>query len=291
MGTALQPRLALLGETFAHGRATCDLADLDQVRFVIRSLRPDLIVNAAAYTAVDKAESDEESCRRINAVAPGVIAEEAKAIGAWLIHYSTDYVFDGKKKGAYLEDDAPSPLSVYGRSKLEGDLAVAAATQSYTTLRVSWVYGHSGRNFAKTILKLAAERDELRIVADQFGAPTSADFIAGVTAEIAGRHLSRATAETAGNFRGVFNLAPSGHVSWHDYAVELVREAKQQGHPLRLSENGILPIRSEEYPTPAARPKNSLLSTEKICRIFGLDIPDWRGPLKLFISQLDASAT
>lgn len=291
VGTSLQPRLAALGEVIAHGRATCDLAKPDQLRAVIRNVQPDLIVNAAAYTAVDKAESDKEPCYGINAVAPGIIAEEARALGAWLVHYSTDYVFDGTKKGAYLEDDAPCPLSVYGRSKLEGDRAITAAMQNYTILRVSWVYGSVGRNFAKTILKLAAERDELRIVSDQFGAPTSADFIADTTTEIARRHLAKASSESATNFRGIFNLAPSGCVSWYDYAVELVREAKLQGRQLQLSESKILPIPSDQYPTPAARPKNSWLDTGKIRRTFGLNVPDWQAPLKKFIAQLDASLT
>lgn len=291
VGSSLQPRLAVLGEIFAYGRAACDLSNPDQLRAVIRDVRPDLIVNAAAYTAVDKAESDEESCYRVNAIAPGIIAEEALAINSWLIHYSTDYVFDGKKKGAYLEDDAPCPLSVYGRSKLEGDRAIAAAIQNHTIFRVSWVYASVGRNFAKTILKLAAERDELRIVADQFGAPTSADFIADATTEIVSKHLADANGEKAKSFQGIFNLASAGHVSWFDYAIELVREAKRQGRQIRILEDKIIPISSAEYPTPAARPKNSLLDTGKIHRTFGLNVSDWRAPLKKFIAQLDTSVT
>ena len=286
VGTALQPRLARLGEIFTHGRETCDLANPDQLRGVIRDVKPDLIVNAAAYTAVDRAESESGVCRSVNAIGPGLVAEEARAIGAWLIHYSSDYVFDGLKKVAYVEDDTPSPLSVYGRSKLEGDRAIAAATQNYIIFRVSWVYGPAGRNFAQTILKLAAERDELRIVADQFGAPTSADFIADVTAEVAGRHIANVTDENAQKLQGIFNLAPSGRVSWHEYAIELVREAKRQGRTLRLSEDKIYPISSNEYPTTAARPKNSLLDTRKIRQVLGLNLPDWRAPLKQFIAQL-----
>ncbi len=291
VGTSLQPRLAALGELFAHGRSTCDLAKPDQLQAVIRNIRPDLIINAAAYTAVDDAESDEETCYRINAIAPGIIAKEAKSIGAWLVHYSTDYVFDGSKTLAYLEDETPSPLNVYGHSKLEGDRAISAAMQDYTIFRVSWVYGPTGRNFAKTIMRLAAERDELRVVNDQFGAPTSSHLIADVTAQFAGRHLADASSEAVKNFRGVFNLAPSGRVSWHGFAVELVREAGRQGKPLRLSESAILPIPSDEYRTPALRPKNSLLDTGKIRRIFGLEIPSWQSPLKQFVTQLDSSTT
>lgn len=283
IGAALLPRLMALGETFAYGHATCDLSIPDQLRAVIRGVRPSLIVNAAAYTAVDKAESDEQTCHRINAVAPGILAEEAKAVGAWLIHYSTDYIFDGTKMAAYLEDDVPSPLNVYGRSKLEGDRAIADTIENYIILRVSWVYGAAGRNFARTILKLATERDELRIVADQFGAPTSAELIADVTREV----IKRLTiGETESSVRGVYNLAPSGRTSWHGYALELLREAKKQGRSFRLSEHDIIPVTTDQYPTPAARPKNSVLDTQKIRKVFGVELPAWQASLEQFISQL-----
>lgn len=286
VGTSLQPRLAKLGEVSAHNRTTCDLGDADQLRNVIRETRPDLIVNAAAYTAVDKAETDAALCHRINAEAPGILAEEAKAMGAWLIHYSTDYVFDGTKATAYAENDSPSPLSVYGRSKLAGDDAIASTLPDHSILRVSWVYGAAGRNFAKTILKLASERDELRIVADQFGAPTSADLIVQTTADIIARHLASPNRKDAAIARGVFNLAPSGRTSWHHYAVELVREAKRQGWPLKLSEDRIVPISTEDYPTPAARPRNSLLDTTKLRHLLGSGLPQWQTPLREFIAQL-----
>jgi dTDP-4-dehydrorhamnose reductase len=289
VGSALQLRLAGHGEVFAHGHATCNLANIDQVRDVIRSVRPNVIINAAAYTAVDKAEQDEEACFRINAVAPDVIAKEARLLGAWLIHYSTDYVFDGTKEGAYLEEDVPHPLNVYGRSKLAGDQAILAATEDCTILRVSWVYGLAGRNFAKTILKLAAERDELRIVDDQVGTPTSAEFIADVTVRILDSRFTDALSMEANSTRGVFNLAPSGRVSWHGYAVELIREAKRQGRSLRVADDKVVPITSEQYPQAAARPRNSLLDTRKIRQTFDLDLPAWRACLKSFIAELEMS--
>lgn len=286
VGTSLQPRLAKLGDVSAHNRTTCDLGDAGQLRNVIQATRPDLIVNAAAYTAVDKAETDADLCYRINAEAPAILAEEAKALGAWLIHYSTDYVFDGTKATAYAENDPPSPLSVYGRSKLAGDDAIASTLPDHSILRVSWVYGAAGQNFARTILKLASERDELRIVADQFGAPTSADLIADTTAEIITRYLASPNRGDAALARGVFNLAPSGRTSWHHYAVELVREAKRQGWPLKVSEDKIIPISTKDYPTPAARPRNSLLDTTKLRHLLGSDLPQWQTPLRGFIAQL-----
>ncbi len=286
VGTSLQLRLAKLGDVSAHNRTTCDLGDANQLRNVIRATHPDLIVNAAAYTAVDKAETDAALCYRINAEAPVILAEEAKALGAWLIHYSTDYVFDGTKAAAYVENDPPSPLSIYGRSKLAGDRAIASTLSDHSILRVSWVYGAAGRNFARTILKLASERDELRIVADQFGAPTSADLIAATTAEIIVRYLVSPDRENAAPARGVFNLASSGRTSWHHYAVELVREAKRQGWPLKLSEDKIVPISTKDYPTPAARPRNSLLDTTKLRHLLGSSLPQWQTPLRGFIAQL-----
>jgi dTDP-4-dehydrorhamnose reductase len=289
VGSALQLRLSSHGVVFAHSRATCDFANIDQVRNVIRDVQPNIIINAAAYTAVDKAEQDEEACFRINAVAPGVIAKEARLLGAWLMHYSTDYVFDGTKEGAYLEEDEPRPLNVYGRSKLAGDQAILAATEDCTILRVSWVYGLAGSNFAKTILRMAADRDELRIVDDQVGTPTSAEFIADVTIRILDCGFTDALSADANSSPRVFNLAPSGCVSWHGYAVELIREAKRQGRFVRVADDDIIPITSEQYPQAAARPRNSLLDTRKIRQTFHLDLPDWRTSLKSFIAELEMS--
>jgi dTDP-4-dehydrorhamnose reductase len=285
VGTALQPRLATLGQLTAHDRASCDLANLPQLREAVRAARPQLIVNAAAYTAVDKAETEQELCRRINADAPRLLAEEARNAGAWLIHYSTDYVFDGAKPTAYTEDDATAPLNVYGRTKLAGDRAIMETATDYTILRVSWVYGERGRNFANTILRLAAEKSELRIVADQFGAPTSAALIADTTAEIIKEHIVANDPARAAAARGLFNLAPAGRATWHSYAVALVREARRQGWPLTLTDETIVPIPAAQYPTPATRPQNSMLDTTRIRRLLGRELPDWREPLKDFIAH------
>lgn len=285
VGTALQPRLMNLGDLLMHDRTTCDLSNVARLREVIRAARPNLIVNAAAYTAVDKAETEHDLCNQINAIVPGVLAEEAKAVGAWLVHYSSDYVFDGTKASAYTESDATGPLNVYGRAKLAGDQAIAAATPNYTILRVSWVYGAAGRNFATAILRLASERNELRVVADQRGAPTSADMIANVTAEILRRFILPGSGYDY-TAQGCFNLAPSGHTSWHRYAIELVREARRQNWPLKLSEEDIVPITTMQYPTLAARPRNSVLDTAKLRHVLGFNLPSWQAPLADFIREL-----
>ncbi|MBR0774561.1 dTDP-4-dehydrorhamnose reductase [Bradyrhizobium diazoefficiens] len=289
VGSALQASLALRGQLFAHNRTTCDLGNIAELRNVIRAAKPNIIVNAAAYTAVDKAEQDEEACFTINAIAPGVIAEEATTLGAWLIHYSTDYVFDGAKDMPYLEDDLPRPLNVYGRSKLAGDRAILAAG-NHTILRVAWVYGLRGKNFAKTILRLASERDELRIVNDQFGAPTSAEIIAEITACVIDRYLARDHKDTSDQC-GVFNVAPEGRISWHGFALELIREAERQQQELRIREDRIIPIASNEYPAAAARPRNSSLDTRKLRRTFELDLPPWQANVKTFVANWRGSTT
>jgi dTDP-4-dehydrorhamnose reductase len=289
VGSALQASLALRGQVFAHNRTTCDLANVAQLRNVIRAAQPSIIVNAAAYTAVDKAEQDQEACFNINAIAPGVIAEEAATLGAWLIHYSTDYVFDGAKDTPYLEDDLTRPLNVYGRSKLAGDRAILAAG-NYTILRVAWVYGLRGNNFAKTILRLASERDELRIINDQFGAPTSAEMIAEITACVIDKYLARDQKDTADQ-RGVFNVAPKGRISWHGFALELIREAERQEQMLRIKQGGVIPITSNEYSAAAARPRNSSLDTGKLCRTFQIDLPPWQQDLKTFVANWRNSTT
>jgi dTDP-4-dehydrorhamnose reductase len=286
VGSALQAGLALRGQLLAHNRTTSDLANIAQLRGVIRATQPSIIVNAAAYTAVDKAEQDEEVCFKINAIAPGVIAEEAATLGSWLIHYSTDYVFDGAKDMPYLEDDQPRPLNVYGRSKLAGDRAILAAG-NHTILRVAWVYGLAGNSFAKTILRLASERDELLIVNDQFGAPTSAEMVAEITACIIDRHFTKDTADQY----GVFHVAPKGRVSWHGFALELIREAERQDQKLRIREGGVIPIASNEYPTAAVRPRNSSLDTGKLRRTFQLDLPPWQANLKTFVANWGSSTT
>jgi dTDP-4-dehydrorhamnose reductase len=284
VGHALLRALVRLGPVQALDRAGCDVAKADDIRHAIRSHEPAVIVNAAAYTAVDQAESDEAASTAINATAPGVMAEEAKRVGALLVHYSTDYVFDGGKNGAWREDDATNPVNAYGRSKLGGDLAIAAVGGRHLILRVAWVYSATGKNFAKTILRLAAERDKLTIVSDQFGAPTSADFIAEMTAEAIAAYLAQEKAGAAPS--GVYHLAPSGVASWHAFAVALVQEARRQGLPVKVSDEAVLPILSKEYPTPARRPANSALDTGKLQQLLGRAMPDWREDVARVVKEL-----
>jgi dTDP-4-dehydrorhamnose reductase len=290
VGSALQAALASHGIVSAHGRATCNLENVDRLGAVIRDARPDIIVNAAAYTAVDHAEIDQAACHRINAIAPAVIANEAKAIGATFIHYSTDYVFDGNKAGPYLEDDPPCPLNAYGRSKLAGDQSVLASAGNNIVLRIGWVYGLDGENFAKTILRRATERDELEVVDDQFGAPTSAELIADVTSQIIDRCWTGADRAQIKERLGIFNVAPAGRTSWHGFATELVREVLRQGQPLRVAEGGIIPVASEKYPGAATRPKNSLLDTNRLRRSFSIQLPEWQADVKRFVAKLRASS-
>ena len=286
VGQALQQSLAGAGSIVAHDRSSCDLASADDIRDAIRRTNPSVIINAAAYTAVDQAEGDEATCMQVNAAAPAVMATEARRLGALMIHYSTDYVFDGRKAQPYLEDDRPNPVNAYGRSKLAGDLAVAAAGGSYVVLRVAWVYSASGRNFARTILRLAGERDQLTIVDDQFGTPTSAGLIAGVTGSLVQKFFDQQQANTASVPSGIYNLAPKGTVSWHGFATELVRAARHQGVRLRVADDQILPIASTHYPTPAQRPANSTFDTGKLQRLLGHALPDWRDDMTRVVSEL-----
>jgi dTDP-4-dehydrorhamnose reductase len=284
VGSALLPHLATRGIVVAHDRNACDLQNSDQIRSAIRHALPDVIINAAAYTAVDHAECERKLCYKINGDAPRVIADEAANIGATVVHFSTDYVFDGAKQAPYAEDDKPLPVNVYGQSKLAGDVAVLSYPNN-VVLRVSWVFGLTGNNFAKTILRLAAERDELRIVADQYGVPTSADLIADMTARVADR-VAAASRHGSPSPAGLFNLAPAGRISWHDYAVHLVREARSLGIKMRATEDSILPIPSDEYPTAAARPKNSSLDTSKFESEFAVALPEWRIGVADLLNQL-----
>ncbi len=279
VGWELQRTLASLGKVVAFDRGELDLADPDAIRQAVRDLKPAIIVNPAAYTAVDKAESDQDAAYAINAVAPGVFAEEATRLGAWLVHYSTDYVFDGSKAGPYVETDQPNPQNVYGRTKLAGEEAVRAAGGKHLILRTSWVYGSRGHNFMLTMLRLAKERSELRIVDDQIGAPTWCRSLAEVTAQILAQ-LHAPTGKAPESVGGTYHLTSSGSVSWHGFAAEILREAKIQPLP------ALLPIPSHEYPTPAARPKNSVLSTAKLYETFGLVAGDWRDNLKLCLQEL-----
>ena len=287
LGTDLLPLLQPLGEVIAASRAECDLASPEAIRKLVTAVRPDVIVNPAAYTAVNDAEAHRELAYAINATAPGVLAEEARKAGAMLVHYSTDYVFDGAKPGAYTEDDVPAPLNVYGASKLAGERAVAAAGGRFLVLRTSWVYGAHGNNFLKTILRLAAEREELKIVDDQVGAPTSSLQLAQATARL----VSQLSARTEPEFpSGLYHATADGSVSWCGFARAIVETMKAEsfraeaGEPLRVRQ--ILPIRSEEYPTPARRPLNSILSNQKFEHTFGFRLESWQQGLADIVREI-----
>ncbi len=282
VGFELQRALAVLGEVVAIDSDTYDLADEAAIRRVLRDVRPDVIVNPVAYTAVDRAESEPALAQAINARAPAVLAEEAGALGALLVHYSTDYVFDGTKDGAYLETDAPNPTSVYGATKLAGEQAVAAACPRHLILRTSWVVGAHGGNFAKTMLRLACERDALSVVADQFGAPASAALLADVTA-----HLVRHAAREHDAFPyGLYHAVAGGETHWHSYACHVIERARAAGKPVRVAPGAIKAIASADYPTPARRPTNSRLDTRSLRTTFGLHLPDWKAGVDHILDQI-----
>jgi dTDP-4-dehydrorhamnose reductase len=265
LGRELKRSLAPLGELITCDRRQLDLADPDALQSAVRDLAPTVIVNAAAYTAVDKAETETGLADAINATAPGILAEEAKRLGARLIHYSTDYVFDGTKAAAYREDDNTAPLSAYGRSKRQGELAITASGARHLVLRTSWVYGLHGANFMKTMLRLGRERDELRVVGDQIGAPTWTRHLADATALIL---AGRSAAE------GLYHLTASGETSWHGYAEAIFVEAQAAG--LLDKSPAVHRITTADYPLPAPRPANSRLDCSRISADFGLALPDWR---------------
>jgi dTDP-4-dehydrorhamnose reductase len=260
VGWELERSLAPLGQVIATDLATLDLADADATRLAVRAAKPDVIVNAAAYTAVDKAESERDLAHAINATAVGVLAEETKRLGALLVHYSTDYVFDGTKPSPYVEDDAPNPVNVYGASKLAGERAVQASGCGYLILRTSWVYGPRGSNFLLTMLRLARERPELQVVDDQFGAPTSSLAIARATAQLLRRGAG-----------GLYHLTAAGAVTWCGFARAILARAGI-ATPVRA-------IRTEDYPTPAKRPRNSRLDCSRLCADFGLSLAPWEEQL------------
>jgi len=262
-----------------------DLSDPDAIRRGVREAKPDLIVNAAAYTAVDRAESEPELALAINGAAPGILAEEAKRAGAALIHYSTDYVFDGSKGAPYTEDDDPRPINTYGRTKLAGERAIQAVDVPHLILRTSWVYGARGKNFMLTILRLAKEREELAIVEDQIGAPTWSRAIAAATGSIL-EHLGYGQAafgDACAAKRGIYNLTAAGQTSWHGFAAAILANAasaQARESAFALARVPVLkPISTEQYPLPARRPRNSLLSSAKLQRVFGLVMPDWKSSL------------
>ncbi len=281
VGSELAVALAPLGTVFACDRRALDLADPAAITATVRKIRPDIIVNAAAYTAVDRAESEPALAMAVNGIAPGILAEEAARLGAVLVHYSTDYVFDGVKQGPYAEDDAPNPLNVYGRSKLAGERAMQASAAKYLILRTSWVYGATGRNFLVTILRLAAERAELKVVNDQIGAPTWCRDIASATCAILTRLTSAGGAES-GAVKGIYNLSAQGSASWYEFAAAILANASAAAAKQRAK---LVPIPASEYPAAAARPRNSLLNHDKLRRTLGIELPHWLTSLKACLAE------
>lgn len=284
VGWELQRALSPLGELISLGRQQADLTDLEAIRSCVRTHRPDIIVNAAAYTAVDKAEIEPEKARLVNEVAVRVLAEEAAQLNAWLIHYSTDYVFDGKKTTAYIETDQALPLSVYGQTKLDGENAIRNSGCKHLIFRSSWVFSTHGANFPLAILRRAIERDQIDVVSDSVGAPTSANLIADITAEVLYRITWDPLLATSTN--GTYHLVASGRTSWYDYAKFLVGMAKKKGIPVKVVTNKIFPVSADTYKTAAKRPKNSQLDNKKLCDHFGLVLPEWEVHAERFINEL-----
>src|SRR3984885_3063245 len=290
IGRELATMLPTVGNLVAVGRDELDLSKPDEIRNLIRKINPQLIVNAAAYTAVDKAESEESLATAINAQAPGIMAEEAKKLGAELVHYSTDYVFAGLKTTPYNEDDAPNPQSVYGRTKLQGEKAIQHAELDHLIFRTAWVYAREGKNFLLTILRLATQREELRIVRDQVGAPTRSREIAGATVKALEQICDRTDGAVKWAERsGTYHMTAGGESNWYEFAQAILREAAQSPHStawFQAATNGkelitrrVIPITTAEYPTPARRPAYSVLSNSKLNRVFGIQSPDWRQQL------------
>ena len=285
VGWELQRALAPLGTLTAcdfdsPGALQADFSQPDSLRRLVQDIRPDLIVNAAAHTAVDKAESEPELAQAINAIAPGVIAREAAAIGALLVHYSTDYVFDGSGTDPRNEDAPTNPLSVYGRSKLEGETLIRESGADHLILRTSWVYAARGGNFARTMLRLAAERDALNVIADQFGAPTGAELLADVTAHAALRALA------APQLCGTYHCTAGGETHWHGYASYVIEWARARGHVVKVAADAVQPITTADYPTPAARPLNSRLDCSRLQSTFGFSLPHWQSGVERMLIEV-----
>lgn len=289
VGRRLCTALLPLGKLICLGSNDLDLRDFDKLRAAINSHRPDVIVNAAAYTQVDKAESDVDNAFAINAEAVKIMAEEASNINAWFIHYSTDYVFDGSKNEAYTENDQPNALSVYGKSKLAGDDYISSISSKYLILRTSWVFDSYGKNFPKTILTLAQSKDSIRVIDDQLGAPTHAALIANVTALILYKIMSAPAA--SGNLGGIYNLSSTGEVSWYGFAKALIEQAYNTGYELKCLPENILPIETKDYPTPAKRPYHSRLDTTKLTSKFTLEMPSWNLYIKPLLEDLKIMGT
>jgi len=283
VGGELEKVLTQFGEVTATGRSEMDLSDPNQIRQTIRQTSPELIINAAAYTAVDKAESEPEIAQAINGTAPRILAEEAKKLRAVLIHYSTDYAYSGKMRSdPYIESDPPAPISVYGKTKLEGDHAIEQSGVSYLIFRTSWVYGLGGKNFLKTILRLAKERDELRIVDDQLGTPTWCRSIADLTGNIVRQLIDKgddSLSNTISDISGVYHMTCGGQTTWHGFARAIIDLVNPDPMPRLVA------IPSSDYPTPAARPDYSVLSNAKLKKTFGTELPHWEDALKQCLNK------
>lgn len=284
VGFELRQSLAPLGHVIALDRTGCDVSHSEEIQRVVREVQPDVIVNAAAYTAVDKAETDADAAFAINATAASILAKEAETLGSLLVHYSTDYVFDGSKPDAYVETDPVNPQSVYGKTKLAGEQAIAESGAPALVLRTCWVAGAHGGNFAKTILKLGRERDSLRVIADQHGAPTTAALIANVTAQIVSRHWL--FGDRAAFPSGVYHLAAAGETTWHAYATEVLRHAAAKGVKLKVNPGDIEAIPATAYLLPAPRPANSRLDTSKLRDTFNIHLPDWQEGIQHLLDQI-----
>jgi dTDP-4-dehydrorhamnose reductase len=289
VGWQLRRSLSVLGDVVAPGKAggaLCgDLRDARGLRATVEAVAPDAVVNAAAYTAVDKAEDDSEAAFAVNAQACEVLAAASARAGAWLVHYSSDYVYDGQGERPWRETDPTAPLGVYGRSKRAGDQAVAAGNPLHLVLRTSWVYDSWGQNFARSILKAAQARDELTVVADQWGAPTRAALLADVTAHVL---RNARAAPDPGALSGTYHVAPQGFTNWHEYAVLLLREAQARGMKLRATPDKVKPIPSSAYPVRATRPRNSRLDTSKLRETFQLALPPWQDGVRAVVAELAA---
>jgi dTDP-4-dehydrorhamnose reductase len=285
VGWELQRALAPLGEVIAldfdsPGPLTADFSKPESLAATVRAVAPQIIVNAAAHTAVDKAESEPELARALNATSPAVLAREAAASGAWLMHYSTDYVFDGSGAAPWREDSPTGPLSVYGATKLEGEEAIRASGCRHLIFRTSWVYAARGGNFAKTMLKLAQERETLTVIDDQIGSPTGADLLADLTA-----HALRAAAVRP-ELAGTYHAVASGETSWHGYAQHVIEFARAAGLPIKVAANAIAPVPTSAFPTPARRPANSRMATNKLRETFGLRLPRWQDGVERMLAEV-----
>ncbi|MBR8299998.1 dTDP-4-dehydrorhamnose reductase [Burkholderia dolosa] len=282
LGFELRRALSLFGDVVALDRARLDLADHMQLSQTMRNVRPRIVVNAGGYTAVDRAESERELAQAVNADGPAVLAREAAQLGSLMVHYSTDYVFDGTREGWYRETDSPNPLSVYGQSKLGGERAIEASGAAHAIIRTSWVFGVHGGNFLKTIIGAARRRESLSIVADQYGAPTPVHLIADVTAVMIARYLASPSQFPS----GVYHAAAAGETTWFAYADYALRSLRAKGVPLRVSEDAIVPIPASEYPSAAPRPLNSRMDTAKLRDTFGIALPNWECGVDYVLEQL-----